>query len=184
MGVGVPELETKRLVLRHWLEEDLESWVAMNNDPEVMEYFPSLLTREDALSMAGRIQKNLEISDRGLWAVEVKAGERFIGFVGLSVQDLGLDFTPCTEVGWRLKRSAWGHGYATEAAKAALRYGLDELDLELIYSFTAATNTRSQAVMERIGLHPRVDLSFLHPRVPPASPLSPHVTYCTRPALQ
>ena len=184
MGIGVPELETKRLVLRHWLEEDLESWVAMNRDLEVMEFFPSLLTREDALAMAGRIQKNLENSDRGLWAVEVKGGERFIGFVGLSIQDLGLDFTPCTEVGWRLKRSAWGHGYATEAAKAALRYGLEALDLELIYSFTAATNTRSQAVMERIGLHPRPDLAFLHPRVPLESPLSPHVTYCTRPVNQ
>ena len=180
MSVGVPELETKRLVLRHWLDEDLESWVAMNRDPEVMEFFPSMLSREDGLAMAERIQRNLEESDRGLWAVEVKGGERFIGFVGLSIQDLGLDFTPCTEVGWRLKRSAWGQGYATEAAKAALRYGLVQLDLEVIYSFTAATNLRSQAVMERIGLHARPDLAFIHPRVAPGSPLSPHVTYATR----
>ena len=182
MSIGVPEFETKRLVLRHWLEEDRDAWVEMNSDPEVMEFFPATLSREDALAMADRIQKNLESSDRGLWAVEVKGGERFIGFVGLSTQDLGLSFTPCTEVGWRLKRSAWGHGYATEAAKTALRYGLEELDLEVIYSFTAATNLRSQAVMERIGLHSRPDLAFVHPRITADSPLSPHITFATRPA--
>ena len=182
MSIGVPELETKRLVLRHWLDEDLESWVALNQDPEVMEFFPASLSREEALTLATNIQSNLERSDRGLWAVEVKGGERFIGFVGLSVQDLGLDFTPCTEVGWRLKRSAWGQGYATEAAKAALRYGLGELDLEVIYSFTAATNLRSQAVMERIGMHPRPELAFIHPRLDPESPLASHITFATRPS--
>ncbi len=176
---SVPELETKRLVLRHWLEEDIAPWIAMNQDPEVMEFFPSLLTEDAAREMAARLQNKLETADRGLWAVEVKGGERFIGFIGLSIQDLGLPFTPCTEIGWRLKRSAWGHGYATEGAKAALRFGLEKLDLETIYSFTAEKNLRSQAVMERIGLIRRPELSFAHPRIDPESPLSAHLTFST-----
>ena len=177
---NVPELETRRLVLRHWLEEDIDVWVEMNQDPEVMAFFPSPLSPEAAREMAARIQNKLETTDRGLWAVEIKGGERFIGFIGLSIQDLGLDFTPCTEIGWRLKRSAWGHGYATEGAKAALAFGLDKLDLETIYSFTAETNLRSQAVMERIGLIRRPELSFTHPRIEPSSPLAAHVTYASR----
>lgn len=175
--MGVPELETKRLVLRHWLAEDIPAWIQMNADPEVMEFFPKLLTEDEAVAMAQRLQEKLERSDRGLWAVEVKGGERFIGFVGLSIQDLGLAFTPCTEVGWRLKRSAWGHGYATEAAREALRYGFETLDLETIYSFTAESNLRSRAVMERLGLTYREELAFAHPRIPADSPLSAHVTY-------
>jgi len=177
---NVPELETRRLVLRHWLEEDIETWVAMHQDAEVMEFFPAPLTEIAAREMAARMQKQMETADRGLWAGEVKGGERFIGFIGLSIQDLGLEFTPCTEIGWRLKRSAWGHGYATEGATAALAFGLEKLDLETIYSFTAELNLRSQAVMERIGLIRRSDLSFAHPRIDPASPLSPHVTFASR----
>lgn len=172
-----PQLETDRLILRHWREEDVVDWVAMNADPEVMQYFPKVLTPDESLAMMERIQTRLENEEFGLWAVEVKNGDPFIGFVGLSIQDVGLAICPCVEVGWRLKRSAWGRGYASEAAKRSLEYAFNKCEISDIYSFTAKSNLKSQRVMQRIGLIERPDLAFSHPRIAPDSQLSEHVTY-------
>jgi RimJ/RimL family protein N-acetyltransferase len=172
-----PQLETDRLILRHWREEDLPAWIAMNADPEVMEFFPKLLTQDESIAMAERLQTRLENEAFGLWAVEAKGGEPFIGFVGLSIQDVGLSICPCVEVGWRLKKSAWGKGFASEAARESLRFGFEECDIQDIYSFTTKTNLKSQAVMKRIGMAERPDLAFNHPRIDAASPLASHVTH-------
>jgi RimJ/RimL family protein N-acetyltransferase len=154
-------IRTERLLLRAWRDEDREPFAALNADPVVMEHFPSTMSREASDAF---VDFNIEtIAGRGwgLWAVEVVAAEEFVGFVGLNEPS----FRPGVEVGWRLKREAWGHGYATEAGMAAIRFGFDELGLDEIVSFTSTTNVRSQRVMERLGMtHDPAD-DFDHPNV-------------------
>lgn len=170
------ELETARLLLRQWRPSDLDEWIAMGSSADVMRYFPEQLSREKAEAMFQRLHDRIENNGWGLWAVEVKGGEPFIGFIGLAEQDLGLPWMPCVEIGWRLKASAWGHGYATEGATAALAFGQERFDA--VYSYTSAVNAPSRRVMERIGLSERPELAFEHPRVENAE-LKPHVVYST-----
>ncbi|MBH9579384.1 GNAT family N-acetyltransferase [Inhella proteolytica] len=169
-------LQTPRLLLRPWRDDDLAPYAALNADPEVMRHFPALLSREESDAQAARIRAKLDAQGWGLWAVEVKGGPAFIGFVGLAVPGFEAPFMPATEIGWRLARSAWGQGYASEAARAALGFGFTELGLEAIVSFTAVGNQRSRAVMERIGMQ-NTGQDFEHPRVPEGSPLRRHVLY-------
>jgi RimJ/RimL family protein N-acetyltransferase len=175
-------IETARLVLRDWREEDIPAFAAMCADTEVMKYFPKLLGYDEASAMARRIRANLAREGWGLWAVEVKGGAPFIGFVGLSKPE----FRPNeqdVEVGWRLARDAWGHGYATEAARAAVAYGFAELALPEIVSFTVPANVPSQRVMERLGMRRDPNADFEHPNVPEGSPLRLHwVWRLARPA--
>jgi len=148
----------------------------MNADPEVMRYFPALLSAE--LTNAGVDVWCQQFAEKGWsnWAVELQDTGEFIGFIGLSVPRRQLPFSPCVEIGWRLKRSAWGQGYATEGAKACLRVGFDQLGLDEIVSFTTLTNLPSVAVMKRIGMSD-VQADFEHPAVPEGSPLRLHCLY-------
>ncbi|MBS0450828.1 MAG: GNAT family N-acetyltransferase [Proteobacteria bacterium] len=171
------ELCTQRLNLRTWRDADRDAFAALNADPQVMEFFASTLSR--SASDASIDAWQLQFAQRGWsnWAVEIKATGQFIGFVGLSVPVRVLPFTPCVEVGWRLARSAWGQGYATEGAREALRFGFVTLGLAEIVSFTAVVNARSRAVMERIGMSRDAHEDFEHPAVPPGSPLRRHCLY-------
>jgi RimJ/RimL family protein N-acetyltransferase len=171
------ELTTARLRLRGWRDDDRTPFAALNADPEVMEHFPAPLTRAESDALVDRIVDDLARQPFGLWAVETIDEGAFIGFVGLAAWDFEAHFTPAVEVGWRLSRSAWGHGYATEAARAALAHGFDEVGLDEIVSFTTPANTRSQAVMVRLGMTRDPADDFDHPRVPPGSPLRRHVLY-------
>jgi len=176
-----PAHKTDRLLLRGWRDDDLEPFAALNADPEVMRHFPAPLARAESDALAAGIAEHLDGEGWGLWAVEVAgAGPggrgRFAGFTGLSAPGFAAPFGPAVEVGWRLARWAWGHGYATEAATAALDVGFDDLGLDEIVSFTAVPNQRSQAVMRRIGMTRDPDGDFDHPRVP-AGPLRRHVLY-------
>lgn len=110
------------------------------------------------------------------WAVELKASREFIGFIGLSVPRRPLPCSPCVEVGWRLARRYWGRGYASEGARACLKVGFERLGLAEVVSFTALANTRSRAVMARIGMRD-TGQDFDHPAVPPGSPLRRHCLY-------
>lgn len=173
----VRTLRTERLWLRNWRKEDFEPFAALNADPEVMAHFPSTLDRTQSDDLALRIAADLEARHWGLWAVEV-AGERtFIGFVGLAEATFEAAFTPAVEVGWRLARRAWGNGYATEGARAALDLAFTELGLPEVVSFTSTGNRRSRAVMERLGMHRDPSDDFQHPRVPEGSTLRHHVLY-------
>jgi RimJ/RimL family protein N-acetyltransferase len=173
-------LQTERLLLRTWRDEDREPFAALNADPGVMEFFARPLDRAESDEMADRIEQGFIGLGFGLWAVEraTSHGEgEFIGFVGLSVPGFEADFTPCVEVGWRLARSAWGHGFASEAASAAIADGFERVGLGEIVSFTAEVNERSQAVMRRIGMtHDPVE-DFDHPNLPSGDRLSRHVLY-------
>jgi ribosomal-protein-alanine N-acetyltransferase len=168
---GVTELRTDRLLLRRWREEDRAPFAAMNADPAVMEHFAAPLTREQSDALVDRIEAHFDEHGFGLWALEADGG--FVGFTGLVWQTYEASFTPALEVGWRLARSAWGHGWATEAATAAIARGLAEVDS--VVSTTARTNVRSQRVMQRLGM--RRELEFDHPRVPEGHPVRPHVLY-------
>lgn len=147
----------------------------MNADPEVMQHFPSPLTRAESDALADRISDHLATHDWGLWALEIPGVADFGGFVGLATVSFEAEFTPAIEVGWRLSRPMWGSGYATEAAVAVLACGFTALDLSEIVSFATLANSRSQAVMKRIGLSRRME--FDHPRLPPGNEHRRHVLY-------
>lgn len=174
------EHRTARLLLRPWREADREPFAELNTDPEVMEYFPSTLSRGESDAMVTRIERRMRENGWGLWALEVTTGEhagRFAGFTGLArpTWDPSL-----TEVGWRLPRWAWGHGYATEAAREAVRVGFDEVGLEEIVSFTVPTNLRSQAVMRRLGMTRDPADDFDYPTIAEGHPLRRSVLYRLR----
>jgi RimJ/RimL family protein N-acetyltransferase len=175
----VSELRTERLLLRQWRESDLDPWAAMNADPQVREFFPNVLTRTESEASVASFQADLEERGYGWWAVEVRATGEFIGFIGLDPVDEGMAFTG-VEIGWRLARSAWGYGYASEAAVASLAFGFETLALPEILAITTATNLRSQAVMRRIGMSHDPAYDFDDPDVPDG-PLRRCVVYRIRP---
>lgn len=172
------EPATARLSLRQWRSSDRAPFAQLNADPRVMEFFPSPLTREQSDAMADRCESLIGERGWGLWAVERKTDGSFMGFVGLHIPTAQLPFSPCTEVGWRLAFDYWGHGFATEAAKEALRVGFEALGLEEIVSFTAVANRRSRAVMDRLGM--TESGSFEHPSVPVGGALREHCLYRLR----
>lgn len=170
-------LVTPRLVLREWREEDLEPFARMNADPRVMEFMLKSLDRSESEVMLDRIRMHFKEHGFGLWVVEETETARFLGFVGLLVPRFEAAFTPCVEIGWRLAFENWGQGFATEAAKAALAYGFEILNLEAVVAFTTRGNLRSRAVMERLGMRYDPADDFEHPLVPEGHPMRPHVLY-------
>jgi RimJ/RimL family protein N-acetyltransferase len=177
MENGDGTVRTSRLILRRWRDEDLAPYAALNADPRVMEHFPAVLSREESDAQAARIRKHWDDHGFGLWAVEVAGGASFVGFIGLQHVSFEAPFTPAVEVGWRLAVDAWGHGYATEGARAALEYGFGALGLREIVSMTVSSNDRSWRVMERLGMKRAHGEDFDHPRVPEGHPLRRHILY-------
>ena len=167
----VNELRTPRLLLRAWRDEDLEPFAALNADPGVMAQFPAPLLRAESDALAGRIRTHFTDHGYGLWAVDVEGV--FAGFTGLSWSEV--TGTRALEVGWRLAQDFWGQGLATEAATAALAYGLEREPR--VVSFTAVTNERSWRLMERIGM--QREREFDHPRPDLPERLRRHVLYAS-----
>jgi len=182
LGAGLrPEIETERLRLRRWREADHAPFAALNADPRVLVHLPGPLTREQSDTWIARIEEHFERHGFGLWAVEVRDGAPFVGYVGLAVPRFEAFFTPCVEIGWRLAAEHWGHGYATEAARAALAFGFERAGLAEIVSFTVPDNVRSRRVMERIGMTRDPAEDFDHPALPEGHRLRRHVLYRARP---
>jgi len=174
--IEIAELKTGRLLLRQWRNEDLPGFAKLNSDPEVMEYYPQLLNRQQSDAGARKFKSLISKNGWGFWALESIHDQTFIGLVGLNEPTYKLPFGPCVEIGWRLARQSWGNGYATEAAIACLDYAFDQLKLTEVYSFASVPNMRSRAVMERLHME-NVWRNFDHPMTPPNSPLREHVAY-------
>lgn len=182
-------LETERLILRPWREEDREPFAAMNADPRVMEFFAATLSRLESDNLARRISDGLLQRGWGLFAVERKATGAFVGFTGLSIPTFTTAFTPCVEIGWRLAAEVWGQGIATEAAHAVLAFAFSELHILEVVSFTSVGNVRSRRVMEKLGMTHHASDDFDHPGLPEHHALRRHVLYrltplCFRPLLR
>jgi RimJ/RimL family protein N-acetyltransferase len=170
----VDDRRTARLLMRRWVPEDREPFAAMNADPEVMRHFPRPMTRAESDAFVDRIVARFEEQGFGLWVLEPLAGGGFLGYTGLNPMPDGVPGAGGMEVGWRLARPAWGHGYATEAALEAMQVA-GQAGLREVWSITAVSNLRSQAVMRRIGL--REHRLFDHPALPDGHPLQRHVAY-------
>jgi len=176
----VTSLRTGRLLLRRWRDADRDPFAALNADSAVVEHLQGPLSRERSDAFVDRIEAHWESRGWGLWAVEAVDVAPFVGYVGLWPADyVGPGMV---EVGWRLAREHWGRGYATEAAREALRFGFTEVGLDEIVSFTVPQNERSWRVMERIGLHRDPEGDFDHPKVDAAAypELVRHVLYRLR----
>lgn len=157
--MGAPRRQTARLVMRGWTAADREAFAAMNADPEVMEHFPATMTPAESDAFVDRIEQGFATHGFGLWALELRETGAFIGFTGLAVPRFHAEWMeqreqPVVEVGWRLVRSAWGRGLASEAAREACRFGFEDVGRREIVSFTVVGNLRSQAVMRRLGMSP------------------------------
>lgn len=180
-GARGPELRTERLRMRRWRPGDRKPFAAMNADERVMEHFPAPLSASESDRMLELIESGFDARGYGLWAVELLDDGALCGFVGLNPAPSVMPFSPAVEVGWRLVTRFWGMGIATEAARAAVRFGFEEIGLEEIVSFAVASNRRSRAVMERLGMSRDPGEDFDHPGIPLGSPLRPHVLYRLRP---
>ncbi len=168
-------IETPRLILRDWTAADHNQFIKLNQDMEVMEFFPSTLTKEETASQIVRIDNHFKQYGYGLFAIERKDSSQFIGFTGFSHPGFESYFTPCVEIGWRLSKANWNKGFATEATKACLVYGFSKLGFEEVYSFTSVHNLRSEQVMIKAGMTKRG--FFDHPAVANGSVLKQHVLY-------
>jgi len=152
-----------RLGFRNWTDNDIPLMAAMNTDPEVMEFFPSIVTPEQTAAFVKRM-KNM-FSERGYcyFAVDKLDEDCFIGFIGLAYQDYDAAFTPCTDIGWRLDKKYWNKGYATEGAERCLRYAFQDLKLKNIKATAPQININSINVMRKIGMKKQLD--FIHPKL-------------------
>ncbi len=167
--------QSERLGFRNWQEADKVAFSKMNADPAVMEYFPTTKTKEESDKLVDRLNDHFLEKGLTFYAVDQLKNGEFVGFIGLIHSAMETDFTPCVEIGWRLKKAAWGKGYATEGAIRCLEYGFNDLDLKEIYSFTPLPNKRSERVMQKIGMTKIKE--FGHPWIDAKDPLFIHVLY-------
>jgi RimJ/RimL family protein N-acetyltransferase len=155
--------QSERLGFRNWEEHDVEEFALMNADPEVMEHFPAPMSFEESREFIQRLLSHYDKWGYNYFATEILATDELIGFIGLAYQDFESNFTPCTDIGWRLKRSAWGFGYATEGARRSLEYGFEHLNIDRIISTCPASNNKSVHVMNKIDMT-RMGV-FNHPKL-------------------
>ena len=169
--------ETDRLILRAWQESDKEPFAVMNADPKVMRFLGVPLSREQSDDAIANQVKLMEKGEPAFWAVERKQDNHFMGCIGVKHVNFEASFAPCYEIGWRLGANYWGQGYATEGAKAALEAAFAKWTMPSIFSFTVHENTKSQSVMQRIGMERLRGRDFAHPNLAKNDPLSKHVLY-------
>jgi RimJ/RimL family protein N-acetyltransferase len=171
------ELRTQRLLLRRWKRSDRAPFAEINADPRVVEFLPGPLAPDQSDALVDRIEAHFHEHGFGLWAVEIPGVCPLAGFIGLATPNFAAHFNPSVEIGWRLGARHWGQGYATEGARAVVRFGLDTLRLNQIVSFTVPANLRSRRVMEKIGMTRDPTDDFDHPQLPVGHPFRRHVLY-------
>ena len=169
--------ETERLRLRQWTDDDKAPFARMNQDPDVMKFLGTILSRS-ASDAAIKDQLSLmSANEPAFWAVERLGDGQFMGCIGVKRVNFQTAFTPTYEIGWRLARAFWGQGYASEGAQAALGIGFTRWGLSTIHSFRVPANKASQTVMEKIGMKRVIGGDFRHPKLSEDDPLSEHVLY-------
>jgi ribosomal-protein-alanine N-acetyltransferase len=171
------KIETSRLILRKWQEQDLKAFSDINQDPKVLEFLLASRSIQETAEWIDQIKKHFIDHGFGLWAVVLKDTGELIGYAGLNIPSFEAHFTPCVEIGWRLASRHWAKGYATEAARKVLEVGFAELGLKEIVSFTVPANMRSIRVMEKIGMSRDLSGDFYHPKLPRDHALALHVLY-------
>ena len=154
---------SQRLGIRNWRDGDLEEFAAMNADSSVMEFFPFHLTTAETEKFMNRLRHDFDTHGYCYYAVEMLDSCEFIGFIGLSYQDYASEFNPSTDIGWRLKKSSWGQGFATEGATRCLAYAFEELNLDAVTSVCTISNHKSEHVMKKIGMRKMGE--FNHPKL-------------------
>jgi RimJ/RimL family protein N-acetyltransferase len=177
---SAPTIETKRLRLRPWRDEDVQPWAEMHADARFNEFFAHADDHALSIARAARLRARLDRDGFGWWIVEPKAGGGFAGVIALLDVPTELHFTPALEVGWLLPLASWGKGYATEGGAAAIRFAFERLHREEVVAMTAALNARSQRVMQRLGMSRDVRDDFDHPDVEVGHRLRPHVLFRIR----
>ena len=170
-------IETDRLILRDWKNEDIPAFARMNADPMVMEYFPRRLDEKASAHLVEHFREHFKKYGYGPYAVELKATGEFMGFVGLDKVKFDAPFTPATEIAWRLDYGYWGKGYATEAAKAVLEYAFNKLGLKEVVAFAVSDNDRAIKIMEKIGMQRDPKGDFHYPNLRKDHPLGEFVLY-------
>jgi RimJ/RimL family protein N-acetyltransferase len=175
----VIRIETPRLILRNWEERDADVFFELMSDEKVMEFFPYRRTRHESDERLAQLMASIEDIGFGFYAVELKENGECLGMCGIAQLEMEPQFPQGTfEVGWRFTECAWGKGYASESAKAAIADGFLNHGLSDFVAIAVTTNRRSIAVMERIGMVRDPDGDFDHPGVPDDQPaLIRHVTY-------
>ncbi len=166
---------SERLGFRSWENEDLEEFAKLNSDEDVMEHFPKTLSNKEVVELIVKLKDHFVENGFTYYAVDILETNEFIGMIGLAAQKYITKFTPAIDIGWRLKRSAWGKGYATEGAKRCLDYGFSELGLNKIVSVTTIKNTKSENVMKKIGMTKKGE--FNHPELADYPEYEKHVCY-------
>jgi RimJ/RimL family protein N-acetyltransferase len=174
-------IETERLILRAYREDDREAFAGLNGDPRVGAWLAGTQGRAQSDAIMDRISAHIAAHGFGLWGAETKADGRLVGLIGLNtVKAEDLPIGPAIEMAWRLIPECWGQGLASEGARAALAWGFDHLDTAEIVAFTAQTNLASQGVMRKIGMVHDAARDFDHPRLPQDHPLRRHVVYAAQ----
>lgn len=174
---AIPRLESERLVLRAWRQDDVAELARINKDPQVMAFAPRTMTEPETKQAILGLQQGLLQNGYGFWACELKAEQKLIGMMGLLNTAFEAFFTPCVEIGWHLDHAHWGKGYATEAARCALRFGFDQLKLAEVVSHTSKSNQKSIAVMKRLGMTHKEGEEFIHPGLRDHAHLKEHILF-------
>ncbi|MFK5879300.1 MAG: GNAT family N-acetyltransferase [Flavobacteriaceae bacterium] len=166
---------SSRLGFRNWILEDVDPLHLMCTDKEVMEFFPDIWSLKQTDQFIKRMQQSFVDNGYCCFAVDILKSKEFIGFIGLSLQTFEAEFTPCVDIGWRLKKSAWKKGFATEGAKACLDFAFKKLNLKSVVAIAPELNQKSQQVMKKIGMIKSI--SFSHPAIKGGNPLNKCVLF-------
>lgn len=153
--------KSDRLGFRNWEETDIEPFLKLNADEQVMQHFPKTLTKDQTISFIEKSKNQYKDKGYTYFAVDVLETNEFIGFIGLSYQTYEASFNPSVDIGWRLDKKHWGKGYATEGAKRCLVYASENLKLKIINSVCPVVNKASENVMKKIGMQKVTN--FMHP---------------------
>ncbi|MEV6393856.1 GNAT family N-acetyltransferase [Streptomyces sp. NPDC051907] len=148
------EIQTPRLLLRRWSDDDLVPMAEINADPDVMQWIDdgSVRDLEQTADAIEHLEEEWDEEGFGIFAVELLASGELAGFTGLSVPTFLPEVLPAVEIGWRLGRPFWGQGYASEAAQATLEFALQDRGLDRVISICRVGNEASENVIRKLGM--------------------------------